>query len=232
MLLVFLPLSGCRTAPPPVVTNNLDNLDDLVRVAAQEAIEQAAKAKNAQNQVNQLSDGNELRTLLNQANEAATAADEAASRAKSLQSQIDDLAARNQVADDVLQAQKAAEEARTAEAIIRLHLFPYQKNIDEISGIIIQQSGVEQSGKDMNVVKKIVNATLCDVFVKVASNQSLTEDDIERTLLIKSLGEEDISEFIDTLSDEISLAVSFLNQQTTDDQEAYKEACEALLEIQ
>lgn len=233
MLLVFLSLSGCRTAPPPAVTNNID---DLIRAAAQEAIEHAARAKNAQNLANQVSDGNELRTLLNQANEAASAADKAASRAKSLQSQIDDAALRELLDTNVDEAQRAAEEAQAAAAIINgfRTFIAYHQNIRQISLNIIEETITVQDESIRNRLQEVLTHSLCFAVAGALSGHFPARDEIQQRVQTRAdLKKVTLTDPNGKISEAIETqAVRLLKALNDDELQIYKEVCETVLKIE
>lgn len=237
VLVVVLSFSGCRSAPPPAVTNNID---DLIRTAANLASKYADEALAAKIAA-EAADGDELRLLMNQADEAALLARKHADEAVSLQSQIDDLAVRNQVADDVLRAKQAADEAAAQRAAINTLFLSLRKQIlhssinDVTNRIVPRVTFGGDAGEQQQTIKwldKIVAGSFCDLLVDtVASGELPTQAEVQNAVadnaVISSL---DFSGIYDIVSEElIDGFIQFASGKTVDELERFKEACETAL---
>lgn len=236
VLVLFVSLSGCRTAPPPAVTNSLD---DLVRTAANLAHQHADEALAAKIAA-EAADGDELRLLMSQADEAALKARQYADEAASLQSQIDDLAARNQVADDVLRAQQAADEAASQRAAINRIIMSMRKqtihsSIDDVTNRIVQQvdfSGEAGEQQSIKWLDEIVADSFCDLFVDtVATGELPTQAEVQDAVVENAVNSSlDISGIYDIVSKELIDVYSQLaSVKTVDQLDSYKEACQTAL---
>jgi hypothetical protein len=233
VLVVVVSFSGCRSAPPPAVTNNID---DLIRTAANLASKYADEALAAKIAA-EAADGDELRLLMNQADEAALLAQKHADEAVSLQSQIDDLAVRNQVADDVLRAKQAADEAAAVNKIfLSLRKQIIQSSIDDITNRILQQVNYSgDAGEQQQSIKwlgDIVAGSFCDLLGDtVATGELPTQADVQDAVAQNAMNSTlDISGIYDLVSEEL---IEVFNQlasgKTVDELDRFKEACESAL---
>lgn len=238
LFVVFLSISGCRTAPPPVVRNNMD---ELIRSAANQAAKYADEAKTAQQKASQLSDAAEIRALLDEANVAAQEAQNYADEAAELQSQIDDAALKNQVADAVATAQAAAEQAAAQRAAINRFMLTIRKetihaSLDDATNRIVQQVEFTGSGSGddpAQLMDEIVSGTFCDLFVDtVATGELPTEAEVLEAVQENA---EDSALTISGVYDIVSKEVvdefrALARGKTLDELKDFKDACEAVLE--
>lgn len=235
VLVVFVSLSGCKSVSP-AVTNSIDDIIKAANLASKYK-EEALAIKIAA----EAADGDELRLLMSQADEAALLARKYADEAVSLQSQIDDLAARNQVADDVLRAMQAADEAAAQRAAVNTLFLSLRKPIVHTSmtnatnRIVPRVTFGGDAGEQQQTIKwldKIVAGSFCDLLVDtVASGELPTQAEVQNAVadnaVISSL---DFSGIYDIVSEELIVVFSqFASGKTVDELASYKDACESAL---
>ncbi|MEO7838054.1 MAG: hypothetical protein ABIU06_01755 [Anaerolineales bacterium] len=235
-LVIFTSTNGCRTAPPPVVTNNLDELIRNASILARQHADEALAAKLAA----EAADGDELRLLLSQVDEAAQQSKKYADEAASLQSQIDDLAARSRVADEVQRAQQAADEAAAQRAAINRIFLNFRKQMihsymDDVTNRIVRQVDFNGEASEEQLIKwldEIVAGSFCDLLVDTVATGELptqpeVQDAVEENAVNSSL---DISGIYDIVSKElIDVYRQLASGKTVGELESYKEACKSAL---
>jgi hypothetical protein len=233
MLVVLVSISGCGPSTTRTAANYLPRIRNAAKLAAQSA----AEARTAQRLASGLSDGAELRALMNQADDAALRARGYANEAASLQRQLDNNGAR-QVADDVIAAVQAAEEAAAASRSIPL-LFRrvmIHSSVDDAMGRIVPKVRFNGDADEQQFLRdlldEIVAASFCDLLVDtVASGELPTQAGVQDAVAENALDSGvNFSGIYEVISKElIDVYYQFASGEQLDELEEYKEACQNAL---
>jgi hypothetical protein len=223
---------GCRTAPPPAVTNNLD---DLIRNASNLARQHADEALAAKIAA-EAAEGDELLLLLRQADEAAQQSRQYANEAASLQNQINDLAIQNQVSDDVSRAVQAADEARNAvDAVLILRRVIYKSQVDQISENIIANTVRIDDEAFREPLKEVINQAFCFTLASALVGQfpprEAIQNEVEERARFQGVPLSDPAWNISAaIEADASNLINRLHQaQAQEEMEGYQDMCNDLL---